>query len=100
MKTKLHLYISEYDDYLEGQYNWAFTVFADKETGDRCRKNDPYIYVGEFEMDVSAHSDEATKAALDALNKAEQTERAEHTVKMNMLSVKRANLLAITHEVK
>jgi hypothetical protein len=90
---KLHLYILNIADYLEGKFDYAFTVYAEKsEWNDR-----PYL--GEIEIDTSKIDiNELTQKAVESIEREEEEQRAEFQIKMDMLATKKANLLSIEHK--
>ena len=90
---KLYLYISDTADFVEGKFDYAFSVYAEKY--DWLKRP----YVGEFEMDISKIDvNELTQKVIADIEEEENKQRAEDQIKMDMLATKKANLLAITHE--
>ena len=90
---KLHLYIANISDYLEGKFDYAFTVYAEKnDWNDRP-------YVGEIDIDTSKIDiNELTQKAVESIEREEEEQRAEFQIKMDMLATKKANLLSIEHK--
>ena len=95
MKTKLHVYIRNTADFLQGRYGFCFAV-----SDDETLEGDGWILAGDAEINITADVSEVTKQAVAAVEEAEQKERAGHELKMNMLATEKSNLLTLTHEVK
>ena len=90
---KLHLYISDTADFVEGKFDYAFSVYAEKY--DWLKRP----YVGSFEMDISkVDVGELTQKVIADIEAEEDKQRAEYQIKMDMLATKKANLLSITHD--
>ena len=92
---QLHLYIRDTAEFLQGRFGFCFGVSSDEDLA-----GDGWILAGDAELNITVDGSEVTKKAVSAVEEAEQKEIAEHEVKMNMLKEKKANLLALTHEVK
>ncbi|RLA39793.1 MAG: hypothetical protein DRR06_18525 [Gammaproteobacteria bacterium] len=92
---KLLIYIREHEYYLNGDYDFAFTVFHDPEIADRLDKG--YIFVGEVEVDEPDITD-ITQAAVTAIDEEITGTRARLQHSIDGLEARKANLLAITHQ--
>ena len=89
---KIHIYITNAAEFLQGNYRWCFGI------SDADDINvDGWFLAGEVEVELDVNNETITQFAVNAIDKAEQEEIAEHQVKMDMLKEKKANLLSITH---
>ncbi len=95
MKQKLHLYIRDNETFVEGNLNFAFTVFADPELVGRI--DNDYLYVDEFEVDIPEVED-ITQLAVADLDREIQKVRARSEAEVQSIETRKANLLALEHK--
>ena len=93
MKIKQHVVIVHPDWFLAGEYAMCFTL-----RGERLNE-DKWIYAGEVELDLDVDHADVTATVIKALDAEIEKERAEHSLKMDMLKTRKNELLALTHEV-
>jgi len=90
---KLYLYIANEEDYLNGCYDYAFTLYAKKHDWNER------IFVQDVEVNIAnIDRTEITQKVVDTISKEEEKTRAEFEIKMGMLEEKKQNLLSITHQ--
>ena len=88
---KLYLYITDVDDYLEGNYHFHAIP---GETG-----IDGWFLAGIVNIDLSAVEDDKIRDyALGVIDKEEEETRGEFEVKMGLLKEKKQRFLSITHQ--
>ena len=100
MKIKQHVMIAHPDDFLRGSYRSCFTLM-DGTLADRFTDKVDYKYIdcGEIDLDINVSGETVTAHVLEALDAEIEKERAEHSLKMDMLKTRKNELLALTHEV-
>ena len=96
---KMYIFISNPEYLLTPALRFlAFTCSPDEDFGQNRDRPD-YRLIAECEVDESKFDiDSITDDAIAIITLAEQKERAEHQVKMDMLDEKKRSFLAITHE--
>ena len=92
MKIKQHVVIAYPDRFLAGEYGLCFTLRGQKMT------EDGWIYAGEIELDLDVDHADVTATVIKTLDVEIKKERAEHSLKMDMLQTRKDELLALTHE--
>lgn len=94
--TRLHLFVSDAEDFINGKHNWCFHVAASKEMFDN---NSRWVYVCALNIDFEKYLslDSMRQQALDNLAKDLERERAAFTTLQKDIENRRQNLLAITH---
>ncbi len=97
MKFKQYLYITAPESFAAGHYGGCFTLAADEDMSDSeyCSN---WINVGEIEFDFDINNKTLVDKQVKNIEMAEQKERAEHQVKMNVLAEKKQKLLSIEHK--
>ena len=90
---KMHAYISNIEDYLAGSYDYAFTLYVEKDDWNKR----PYI--GVVDVDISkVNNYSLTQSAINIVAEEEEKTRAEFEVKMGLLNEKKQKFLSITHQ--
>jgi hypothetical protein len=92
MKIKQYIHITDPAEFLRGDYHSCFTLF------DLPNQHSKWLDGGPIELDINIDHDKATATVIDALDKEIESERAEHSLKMDMLQTRKDELLALTHE--
>ncbi|MCP4489806.1 MAG: hypothetical protein GY820_21185 [Gammaproteobacteria bacterium] len=95
MKQKLHLYIRDAESFVNGNFDFAFTVYADLEVVDRLGVSYPYIC--EFEVDIPEVKD-ITQIAVAGLDREIQKVRAKSEAEVQHIESRKANLLSLEHK--
>ncbi len=97
MKFKQYLYITFPESFANGNYGACFTI-SDCEDMSNSEYCSDWINVGEIEFEVDIDNKTLVDKQVKAIEIAEQRERAEHQVKMDLLAEKKQNLLSIEHK--
>ena len=92
---KLYLYITNNERFVNGELDFAFTVYADKDIVSRNEWDK--VFVGEFEIDLP-NPDSITQLAVADIDREIQQHRARAESEASMLETRKQNLLAITHQ--
>jgi len=95
MKVKQYVYITDADQFIRGEIKNCFALDTD---GSYEGRIDGWFLAGEVELNINTDEKKIRQSAVEFVEKAEETERAEHEVKMNMLAEKKQSLLAIEHK--
>lgn len=94
MKVKQYVLINHLDRFLAGDMN-CFTI---SDTTNMDGYDGRYFLCGEVEFDVDVDTKMLTQKAVEVIERELQEEMAQHQVRVDLLTTKKANLLAITHE--
>ena len=95
---KLYLYIADHEDFLAGEYNWAFRVRTDREKTEKFSPE--FIYVTEIEIANDIDITDVTQAAVTAIDNEITETRARLQGKVNELETRKANLLSLEHKTE
>ena len=95
MKVKQYVYIKDADAFIHGYHQNCFCIFSDTSMDGYEEK---YFLAGEVEFEINVDDKTIRQSAVNSIEAAEEKERAEHQVKMDMLATKKANLLSLTHQ--
>ncbi len=97
MKIKQYLYITDPIAFSDGCRN-CLQLSQYDDLGVHGSYTKEWIMAGEVEFDVDIDIDDVFVKAVEEIDHAEEKERAEHQVKMDILKEKRQKLLAISYE--
>ena len=95
MKTNLHLYISNPEEFSNGELDWCFTVRTDKDWTDTYQPT--WVYVCPIAVDIEKHvkTNDVIDAAIKDLDECIQSTLAAAEVRAQGYRVRRQNLLAL-----
>ena len=93
MKLKLHLYITEPEDFMKGDYDWCFKVSSNDNLN-----GGGWISCGEAELNISVDTGTVISKTVGALSKKIDEEKAVFSARLKSLEDRKANLLALTHD--
>ena len=97
MKIKQHVVISNPDKFLQGNYSNCFNLLDDRMTELMVRESG-WVDCGDIELDIDVSGEKITASILKALDAEIKKERAERSLKMDLLQTRKDELLALTHE--
>jgi hypothetical protein len=92
MKIKQQLYISNPDDFMRGNYATCIDITGIDFT------MDSWVLCGEIEVNIDFDSTSLIAKIVTTIDAEIEKERAEHSLKMDMLQTRKDELLALTHE--
>ena len=90
---KLYIYATEIDKVLVGDFEWSVTASS---RGDIPASD--WIVIGEVDVDLNINREEMTAQAMQIIDEQEDKIKEELAGKLNLLEMKRSQLLALTHE--
>ena len=91
---KIHIFITNLDEYVRGEYRYCFTASSDEDYG---KGLDHWEFAGSADVEINVNNAELTQKAVKVIEEKEEETRAEFEVKMGLLKEKKANLLSLTH---
>ena len=95
MKIRQQIYITNLDEFLEGNYRWSLTIVG---TEPDKPEIDGYIHIGEVWLDVDVPREELHEKAIANLDKAAEEVKADAARKLEQIAAKKQELLAIEYQ--
>ena len=88
---KLYAYITDPEDFLNGEYNWCFGLSAKPEIS-------AWLRAGEIEVEFDLDEKQVRQIAVEQINAEMQVRRDDFTRGMGELEQRKQELLSITHQ--
>ena len=96
---KLYLYINNAESFLQQDFKFCFQVSTITPKGVEDHGWDDWTHCGEVDVDIDIDEQTVRQRAIDALTKRQEQTRAESQVKINIIEIRKQNLLALTAPV-
>ena len=90
---KLYIYATDISQVLVGDFEWSITISS----RDDIPASD-WIMIGEVEVELDINREDMTAQAMQIIDEQEDKIKEELAGKLNLLEMKRSQLLALTHE--
>ena len=95
MKITQTLVITNPDDFLRGDYGYAFSLYNESNL-EYIRS--PHVVVGEIELDVNVSIEDTTITVIDAIDSQIKEAQADFNKKVAALQARKQELLSLTYE--
>jgi len=90
---KLYIYATDISQVLVGDFEWSITISS----RDDIAASD-WIVIGEVDVELNINREEMTAQAMQIIDEKEEEIKQKLAEKLNLLDMKRSQLLALTHQ--